>query len=52
MPDTIFVVIMEDLNSLWQDYGSTLGEAIQNLRDNSGNNTAVPDYVYIAHRKF
>jgi hypothetical protein len=52
MPDTIFVVMLENDTGFWQDWGHTLGEAIQNLRDNCGNDTAVPDYVYIAHRKF
>lgn len=51
MPDTIFVVMLEDYNGFWQDWGRTLDEAIRNLRDNCGNNTAMPDHVYIAHRK-
>ncbi len=51
MPDTIVVVMMEDGNGFWQDWGHTLDEAIQNLRDNSGNSSAMPDHVYIAHRK-
>ena len=51
MPDTIVVVMLEDSKGYWQDWGRDLDEAIQNLRDNCGNSDALPDHVYIAHRK-
>jgi hypothetical protein len=51
MPDTIFVVMLENDTGFWQDWGRTLDEAIQNLRDNCCNDTAMPDHVYIAQRK-